>query len=240
MKRSTAWTSLVLALMVAIAVSPAGNCCIPPAGAARGGCCSLPSVPQDPLPCSGPAQQVLLNGRRSTDNVSGIRRIYAGNVLDNRERAAIHAVITTKPGIDLAGIARELGMNRQTLRYHLNLMESLSKITALRDRGLVRYYENHGRYGTLERNLFMHLWNPTAEEILSLIRSTPGIAQSEIATHLAITPSTVRWYMRRFREDGIITERHEGRYARYALTDEAGRSMSRIGGEKPDGMAAMS
>lgn len=259
MIRSIAWTFLLLTLAAAV-VSQVSGCCMVPmpaagaaasgatcpvqgsppaqAGTARGGTCSFPSVPQEPASCSGPAQQVLMNGRGATGNVSGIRRIYAKNVLDNRERAAIYALIVAKPGIDLTGIAHELRMNRQTLRYHLNLMESLSKIIAIRDRGIVRHYENHGRYGIIECNVFRHLWNPTAERILSLIRAVPGITQSEIAMHLAITPSTVRWHMRRLREDGIVTEQHEGRYTRYALTDEARLVASQVRG-RTDGIAVM-
>jgi predicted transcriptional regulator len=134
---------------------------------------------------------------------------------------AIYHTIVARPGIDLAGIAAELDMNRETLRYHLDQLESATRVVVMRNRGIIRYYENHGRYTPFQRRVLQHLWNPTAERILSLISLRPGITQTEIAVHLAVTAPTVRWYLQRFRADSIITEQHEGRYTRYTLANEA-------------------
>ena len=190
--------------------------------AARSESTARPASPQEPSPCTGTPQQILSN-QGSAVRVRGIRKIYAKNVLDHPERAAVYAMIVAKPGVDLSGIAEGLGLNRQTLRYHLELMESFSKIVVVRDHGIVRYYENHGRFNAIERNVLLHLWNPTAGKILSLVSTSPGIMQSGIAARLAITAPTVRWYMQRFEEDGIVTSQHEGRYTRYVLTGEATR-----------------
>ncbi len=176
----------------------------------------------DPAPCTGSALPTLPGMTNIPGRFSGIRRIYARNVLDHPERAAIHALIVERPGIDLAGITLELGMNRETLRYHLGLLESTVKIVVMRDRGIVRYYENHGRYTLMERKMLQHLWNPTGKAMLAVIASRPGITQSGIAVHLGITAPTVRWYTHRFRADGLVTEQHEGKYTRYFLSPEAG------------------
>lgn len=174
----------------------------------------------EPSPCSGSAIPVYAGTAGTPGRVSGIRRIYPKNVLDHPERAAVYTTITARPGIDLAGIASELGLNRETLRYHLDQLESNTRIVVMRDHGIIRYYENHGRYTPAERRVLQHFWNPTAKEILALIASRPGIAQAEISTHLAVTAPTVRWYMRRFRADGLVTEQHEGKYTRYTVVPE--------------------
>jgi predicted transcriptional regulator len=161
-----------------------------------------------------------MNGR-----VGGIRRIYPKNVLDHPERAAVYTAIVARPGIDLTGIASELGMNRETLRYHVAQLESAVKIVVMRDRGVIRYYENHGRYTPVERTILQHLWNPTAKEILALIAAKPGITQVEISAHLAVTAPTVRWYMNRFREDGLVAGQHEGKYTHYAAVPDVTRLM---------------
>jgi len=248
MIRKSAWAFIIL--MLAVAVSPAAAFSVPSgmatmpmhggSGSSSGpsaGCnCPVPmqasssTRPESPSrtgppgtsPCSGAAQQII-STTGTTGKVRGIRKIYAKNVLDHPERTAIYELIVKKPGIDRAGIAEELGMNSETLRYHLDLIESFSKIVVVRDHGIVRFYENHGRYSVTERNILKHQWNPTASGILSLIQSQPGITQSEIAMQFAITTPTVRWYVQRFEKDGIITARHEGRYTRYILSDEASR-----------------
>ena len=177
----------------------------------------------EPAPCSGSAIPMYSGMAGTTGRVSGIRRIYPKNVLDHPERAAVYSAIVAWPGIDLGGIASELGMNRETLRYHLDQLESNTRIVVMRDHGIIRYYENHGRYTPAERKVLQHLWNPTAKQMLALIASKPGIAQAEICVHLAVTAPTVRWYMRRFRADGLITEQHEGKYTRYTVVPDISR-----------------
>jgi DNA-binding transcriptional ArsR family regulator len=249
MIRQSAWVFIIL--MLVVAASPATAFAIP-AGATKmpmnggsghhggsqsSGCnCNMPLQPatamaraeppvrttSGPCPCNGTAVPVI-NTTSMYGRFSGIRRICPKNVLDHPERAAVYTTITEHPGIDLNGIAAEHGMNRETLRYHLDQLESAVKIVVMRDRGIVRYYENHGRYSPLERSVLWHTWNPTAKEILARIVTKPGITQSELSTHLALTAPTVRWYMHRFRDDGLIVEQHRGRYTHYVVVPEVTR-----------------
>jgi DNA-binding transcriptional ArsR family regulator len=248
MIRKIAWTVVFLMLVVAASPGtafaiPAGASMMPMqmpmhggSGTAPGqttGCnCGMPmqaaaAIPRtagtEPSPCSGSAIPVYPGMAGTPGRVSGIRRIYPKNVLDHPERTAVYSAIVARPGIDLAGIAAELGMNRETLRYHLGQLESAVKVVVMRDHGIIRYYENHGRYTPVERTILQHLWNPTAKEILALVASRPGIAQAEISAHLAVTAPTVRWYMHRFRDDGLITEQHEGKYTRYTVMPDVTR-----------------
>ena len=93
----------------------------------------------------------------------------------------------------------------------------------MRDHGIIRYYENHGRYTPAERRVLQHLWNPTGKQILALVAANPGITQGELSARLAVTAPTVRWYMQRFRTDGLVTEQHEGKYTRYTVVPEVSR-----------------
>ena len=174
-------------------------------------------------PCSGSAYPFFPGASSTTGRVSGIRRIYPKNVLDHPERAAVYTAIVTRPGIDLAGIASELGLNRETLRYHLDQLDACGRVIVMRDRGIVRYFENHGRYSPLERQILAHSRNPTAGAVLSLIDTEPGITRAGIAGRLAVTPPTVRWYLQRFMHDGIVTPRCQGRLTCWYLTNEAAR-----------------
>lgn len=91
----------------------------------------------------------------------------------------------------------------------------------MKDHGIIRYYENHGRYGILERRVLACLWNPTAEQILSIVQSNPGITQGEIARQLSLASPTVHWYMQRLTNDGIVKAQHTGRFTNYNITREA-------------------
>ena len=153
--------------------------------------------------------------------VSGVRRIYPKNVLDRPQRNEICNLIVANPGIDLGRIGKALDLNRETLRYHIDLLTSSNKIVVMKDHGIIRFYENHGRYGILERRVLAHLWNPTAEQILSIVKSNPEITQGDIATRLAMASLTVHWYMQRFTTDCIVTAQRMGRLTHYSVTGEA-------------------
>jgi len=260
MIRKSAWAFVIL--MLAVAASPGAAFAIPAGasmmpmnggsghhGSQSTGCnCNMPMQAaamarsessartaggSEPSPCSGTALPIINGTSGTAGRVSGIRRIYAKNVLDHPERAAVYTSIVARPGIDLAGIALELGMNRETLRYHLDVLESNTRIVVMRDHGIVRYYENHGRYTLLERSVLQHLWNPTAKQVLALVGARPGITQTEISTRLAVTAPTVRWYMNRFRADGLVIEQRDGRYTRYTVVPEVSRYVTSAAEQAP-------
>ena len=195
---------------------------------------SIPRLPMDqssPYPCSSisqpSVQRTSIEGIiGSNGKVSGIRKIYPNNVLDYPQRKAIYDIVVANPGIDLGKIGKVLNLNRETLRYHINLLESANKIVVMKDHGIQRYYENHGRYGVLERRILARLWNPTAERILSIVLSNPEITQGDIASRLSVASPTVHWYMKRFTADGIVTAQHTGRLTNYYITPEALRVLT--------------
>jgi predicted transcriptional regulator len=151
--------------------------------------------------------------------VSG--EFHPKNVLDHPQRNEIHNLILANPGIDLGRIGIALDLNRETLRYHIELLTSSNKIAVMKDHGIIRYYENHGRYGILERRVLACLWNPTAEQILSIVQSNPGITQGDIARQLSLASPTVHWYMQRLTTDGIVKAQHTGSFTNYNITREA-------------------
>lgn len=184
-------------------------------------------LPQSPAsqstqyPCVVLSQTILQGMAGQNSRVSGVRRIYPKNVLDHPQRKEIYNLIMTNPGIDLVKIGKALDLNRETLRYHIDLLTSSNKIVVMKDHGIIRYFENHGRYGILERRVLAHLWNPTAEQILSIVQSNPGITQGDIASRLSLASPSVHWYMQRLTDDGIVKTHRTGRLTNYSITGEA-------------------
>lgn len=244
---------IIIALCLAVVAAPVSLACIPPetlrlpystGGPAStmsscegfgGSAQAPPSTAHRSCPmansCATPLDpRQTFTGPRGTDEdrLSGQRRIYRNNLLDHPGRAAVYNTIVSNPGIDLAAISRMAFMNRQTLRYHLDLLESHHRIAVVRERGSTRYFENSGRYGAIEQRVFLHLRSPTAHAILALIRSDPGITQSAIAARIGYSAPTVRWHMHRLLDDGIVTAQHAGRITRYHLTVDGSATMHQI------------
>ena len=241
---------IVIALCLAAAVAPVSLACgsmgtlrLPcssgsPAAAASScdGCRSPAQGPSSPAhrscpmtsSCAAPGETFRGPRGTETDRLSGQRRIYRKNLLEHPGRAAVYDVIVSNPGIDIATISRMIVMNRQTLRYHLDLLESHHRIAVVRERGTTRYFENSGRYGAVEQRVLLRLRSPTAHAILALIRSNPGITQSAIAARIGCSAPTVRWHMHRLLDDGIVAAQRAGRTTRYHLTADGSATMHRI------------
>lgn len=245
-----AW--IVIAFCLAVAASPVSLFCISsgvlrlpcstgsmssPMGSCEGFADSAQAKSTSDRPCPMPNPCTAVGDPRETfrgprgteeERLSGQRRIYRKNLLEHPMRAAIYTTIVSNPGIDLAAISQMVVMNRQTLRYHLDLLESFHKITVMRERGTTRYFENSGRYGAIEQRLLLHIRSPTAGTILALIRSNPGITQSMIAAQIECSAPTVRWHMHRLLDDGIVTAEHRGRNTLYRLTDDGSAAMHQV------------
>lgn len=243
------WTIIALILAVTsssasvFAVSPCSSMFMFHAGADKGetesytGDCPIsalanPAARQNPIPrypfgqpvpypCSSASQQMTQEMFGTNGSFSGVRRVYPKNVLDHPQRAAVYNAIVSKPGIDVGEIGEALRLNRETLRYHLRILELSNKISVMKNHGIVRYYENHGRYSILQKHVLPYLVNPMAKQILLIVKSNPEITQVDIATKLGVSSSTMHWHMQRFVVDGIITARHTGKYNHYSITAEA-------------------
>jgi predicted transcriptional regulator len=166
----------------------------------------------------------------------GFRRITASNVLDHPERRLVFGIIRDNPGIEFSGLARDSGMNINTLRYHIDTLVYHGKVTVSRSRGIFRYFENHGRYSEFERLALPYTKNPVSKTLLSVIEQFPGVTQNSLADNVGITCPTVRWHIQRFESDGIVRSAREGRNVCYYLTPEAASFLLRV--EKhPEGTA---
>ncbi|HJK46477.1 MAG TPA: winged helix-turn-helix domain-containing protein, partial [Methanocorpusculum sp.] len=58
-------------------------------------------------------------------------------------------------------------------------------------------------------------------QVIRIIREHPGITKQELAGELRISPSSCNWYLRRFRDDGVIMIIFDGGHNHYRLTSEA-------------------
>ncbi|MEI6292623.1 MAG: winged helix-turn-helix transcriptional regulator [Methanomicrobiales archaeon] len=220
---------------------PAGECRTSMPCCANGGSSTmipqmpLPRVPVVPpgccLPCQVPAAVPVVNSPvcPSYDTrFRGFRRITASNVLDHPERRLVFGIIRDNPGIEFSGLARDSGININTLRYHIDTLVYHGKVTVSRGRGIFRYFENHGRYSEFERLALPYTKNPVSKTLLSVIGQFPGVTQNSLADNVGITCPTVRWHIQRFESDGIVRSAREGRNVCYYLTPEAASFFMRV------------
>jgi predicted transcriptional regulator len=151
----------------------------------------------------------------------GFRRIARKNILGNATRQAVFLCIAESPGIGLAAIARRTQVSRGALSYHLALLEFWHVVVSRKIHGSTGYFENSGRYGSLEQGLLGCLRHETARKILYALSDRPARTRSDLETYLSLSGPTVTWHIKRLEEDGLLTRARDGRFSRYSLTDAA-------------------
>jgi predicted transcriptional regulator len=172
----------------------------------------------------------------------GFRRIVKCNVLEQGTRSRIYYVINATPGISFPSLQHQVSLSRGALTYHLALLLAQRKIVAHKINGTTSYFENNGRYDTLEQKLLNYLGHETEKKIIHLLMVTPGSTRMDLERALAVSGPTVTWHVKRLISDGILYVRKDGRYSRYSLTREAAEciSLSRIPAIMPSSGDTMS
>ena len=150
----------------------------------------------------------------------GHRRISDKTVLENRMRLEIYSRIREHPGTTAPTIADDLDANLGTVRYHLEILELMRKITSLPKAGFTAYFENRGTRSVLEQKILSYLQNDTKIQIFSYLKNSPGSSRQGIVQSLGISGPAVTWHMKQLMEDHIIIAKQEGKYTRHSLNPE--------------------
>jgi DNA-binding transcriptional ArsR family regulator len=193
--------------------------------------CSSPPAPVNQKPPSGSHAGFFFS-------LFGFRRIRKKNVLENEYRKAVFQGIAEAPGIDAISLSRKLGMNINTLRYHLAKLLETDKITYLSRPGTVRYYLNQGMFSPKEQILFHYLSAGTAGQIIRFVSEHPGASRKELAEALAISGPSVTRHIQEISSDGIIRNEPEGKTNHYYLAEETAvllKKFQRVMGEDEGG-----
>ncbi|WP_292345595.1 winged helix-turn-helix transcriptional regulator [Methanoregula sp. PtaB.Bin085] len=155
----------------------------------------------------------------------GYRKIDEMAVLYNSNRRLIFETVARNPGINFNTLMISYGINRGVLQYHLHILELKGKIVRFHTAKSEGYFENSGRWGNLEKCIFIHMRNSTTKKILGILSDSREITRKEIAEILGVSGPSITWHTNRLSEDGIITITRNGRDASFRLSHDAARSI---------------
>ncbi|HJK00079.1 MAG TPA: winged helix-turn-helix transcriptional regulator [Methanocorpusculum sp.] len=141
--------------------------------------------------------------------------------LENERPEQILAYLSKNPGHSLQQITDALAINRSTARHYLRSMEKSKTLSAAGYRGHTHYFAGGSGISETERLMYIILSQEKARQVIRIIREHPGITKQELAGKLRISPSSCNWYLRRFRDDGVIMIIFDGVHNHYRLTSEA-------------------
>jgi predicted transcriptional regulator len=147
----------------------------------------------------------------------GYRKVEQNAVSYNEKRQKIYDCIASHPGLNFNALERLTGIKEGTLKYHVMILGAKRKIVSFGTGRSIRYFENNGRYGEMEKKIFLHLQNPTTRRILEILASSPEVSRKDIAETVGIAGPSISWHTKRLSGDGIITTERKGSAVRYTL-----------------------
>ncbi len=159
----------------------------------------------------------LLYPRKLVFSIAGYRIVNSGNVFDNPVRSRIYTCIKVKPGAYISEIVERMGLDRETVKYHIKTLEAQNKIEAYRESGKTRFFENNFTYSEEEMKVISALQNLTNQRIISEILTCKCNTNIALSRELRVSRATISWHIKNFREIGLITEIKEGRKRNYRI-----------------------
>lgn len=152
-------------------------------------------------------------------------RLKQPKLLDNDVRNAIYDIIRENPGIAARSVHRRSAQSWGTVVYHLRQLEAHHFIVSRRFGRSRNFYENHGKYKGMEKQLAC-LRSPRARTLARCIVTTPGLSQEELALAADLAQPTTSYYVRKLAHAGLVVEAREGRYVRYEPTEDLARYLA--------------
>lgn len=149
--------------------------------------------------------------------ILGFRVADHSNAVGVIKRKNIYAFIKASPGTCISEIANYIDLNRGTLRYHLNILETENMVEAHSDRGKVRYFQNNSTYGEKEKLVISVLQNEMTRKIISKILEEECNTNRDLARTTGISKGTVTWYMKQLKDLDLIEENKMGRSTIYSI-----------------------
>lgn len=147
------------------------------------------------------------------------RRISRDELLENDTRRAIYDLVVEEPGMTAAEASERLDVHYRTARHHLGKLAEFGRVVGKRIQGRIRYFENHERYGRIQKKVISCLESETKREVLLEIARSGAIRSGEVADRVDVAPSTASHHLGDLQEEELVSGRRQGRSVLYRLED---------------------
>ncbi|WP_460007403.1 winged helix-turn-helix transcriptional regulator [Methanogenium cariaci] len=145
----------------------------------------------------------------------GIRQIEKKTILENERRTKIYEEIQKTPGIIATEMETVTGINRSSLRHHLEILEREGLIVSQKITKQRHYFENHHKYSQEYQLAMSVLDGETTRDIFGYITAHPGCTQKDLSEHAKVSGPTISWHIDKLRSGNLVTIEKEKNYHHY-------------------------
>lgn len=141
-------------------------------------------------------------------------RFPDASLLMSKSRRAIFAELCRHPCIPSGELAKNIGLSRSNVEWHLDKMLAAGLITRTHLGGCVAYHVA-GQIADDEVWAFTVLGNPVDRKIYLKVRERPGINQTTLSKAAGIQRQMLIWHLERLVRSGLIQKIQDGRLRLY-------------------------
>ena len=148
--------------------------------------------------------------------LGGCKRIGRSNALANLNRERLYDFIKSCPGTCFSEVIKKTGLNRGTVRYHMEVLETQNMIESYKANGKIRYFQNSFTYEEKDKAVIAALKNDMDQRIILEILNGQCSTNETLVEKMGISASTISWHIKHLKEQGIVradTEEHHTTYS---------------------------
>jgi DNA-binding transcriptional ArsR family regulator len=149
------------------------------------------------------------------------RRVRQATALGNPHRKRVYELVLQVPGTTPSDLQRATGLHYATCVHHLRILEDLGFVELKRMGGMVRCFENHGRYGALPSRALAEARNPVVLAVLRTVLRQPGVSPADVARATGLSRPGVKHHLDRLLEEGLVAAQREGQRVRLQVPPNA-------------------
>lgn len=141
-------------------------------------------------------------------------RIAKERLLDHESRERLLSAVREHTGMSVADLAKATGVPRNTVTYHLRVLEREGLVKSRRA-GRHRLFHAPGAMPRSDADALAALRHDTTRRLAREIGAAPGLDQRSLCERVGLAPSLAHWHADRLVTAGIVEKRREGRRVRY-------------------------
>ena len=139
-------------------------------------------------------------------------RLQKDTLADEPTRQNLLQHIYSTPGSNFKQLKERFDLHNGTLAHHINILENHNMITSHRS-GRQRLFFPFGNSNRLETRAAL-ITNKTQKEIVDIVKQNPGITQSMISQHLAVSRQKINYHVNSLASKAYLKIEKQGRITR--------------------------
>jgi len=159
--------------------------------------------------------------------LGGYKRISKSNALENQKRGELYNFIESCPGAYFSEIITKTGLNKGTVKYHLEVLEAQNLIQSYKAKGKIRYFRNSFTYGEKDKAVIAALRTDMDRKIILEILNGQYNTNETLVEKMGISASTVSWHVQHLEKHKIVEVDRQGQYTTYNINSDCLNSIQR-------------